>query len=275
MAIAKSGRQAHKSAEYYYYIVRGDGKTSGPYLSSEILQLIAEKQVSFRDYCWRSGYREWRPIISTEDFRLEFKGDALNDPTFPKNEIPNEVERHGPVSHIPHALPEKKKRVIVTFAKTKIKRVSVYEWCFALLFSMLFAFLTANWTLNDLVSQLQQRTQELLVGSPQKVGAFYSEKAFPDYALAPLMSAQGIKKYDGKPIAVEVKGSIRSNLISSPIGRQSFELENVENVELWNPVAHGLPAVYQKPLHVRGYADFSSNRMKLLVSHPGAPIRSP
>ncbi len=268
----------NQSERAYWFIVRGD-ELLGPYMSAQIFDQLRDASLGPSDFCWKDGFSEWRPLASVSEFGNECRGKTFAVITYPKLAIPSQKgtetgkrRRASDGMTMLSLAPEHRKVVQVNFAKTRVRRLSLYEWAFAMAFAMVCTFLGSKLTLDAVLSRMEQlRQQRHVAGRYQRLGmASENTYVLPAYAAMPLLSAPMLSETDYHVFGVQ-QGALQRPTMSflsfqsgKEIGTATWKLDSAYAPHFWNPVAHDLDPVYVRPVLTT-----------TLVPSPQAPKLSP
>jgi hypothetical protein len=237
-----------KSQEIIWFVARG-AVLKGPYTSGQIDQLLESKEILHNDFCWRQGFREWRPISSVEDFDRRANLTLL--PAYPSVEVPS-----GPgVSASPSTAwsgrversSTQPKRVEVQFAKSKRFSISIYEYGAAAILAVIFAYFSSQFAMKEVAKQITLKIELMTLGAPTTWGQVDDGLS---YALAePLFSAPSLETQAklgsvafwawqdlGRPVELRGQWPVQSSY--KPVGFS----ESLETVD----------PVYRRPVLIKG-----------------------
>lgn len=176
---------AREATEVIWFVARG-AVLKGPYTTDQLQDHIKRKDVSHLDFCWRQGFREWRPISSVDEFDRRADIQAL--PSYPSVEVPSAGTLPNPRESSSEASPVAQ-RVEVRFARSKRASISVYEWAGAVVFGVLFAYVATVFALNEVRRGLREQMALVSMGSSVREGEV--DQAVAIDHLSPLFSAPG------------------------------------------------------------------------------------
>ncbi|HVJ64830.1 MAG TPA: DUF4339 domain-containing protein [Bdellovibrionota bacterium] len=267
-----------QSERAYWFVARGDDLL-GPFMSSQLFDQLRDATLGPSDFCWKDGFAEWRPIASVSDFASECRGKTFAVVAYPKMGIPSQKSldtgkrrRAADSMTLLSLAPENRKVVQVNFAKTRVRRLSLYEWAFAMIFAMVCTYVGSKLTLDAVVTRMEQlRQQRYVAGRFQRLGTV-SEDAFvlSEYAALPLLSAPSLGNADYYVFGAQ-QGTLHRPTMSfvayksgNDLGNGTWKLDGTYAAHFWNPAAHELDPVYRRPVQTTA-----------LVPSPTAPAVSP
>jgi hypothetical protein len=268
-----------QSERAYWFVVRGD-ELVGPYMSAQISDQLRSGKVGPSDFCWKDGFAEWRPLASVSEFGNECRGKAFDVVAYPKLSIPSqkstETSKRRRASDSGMTMlslaPENRKVVQVNFAKTTVRRLSLYEWAFAMAFAMVCTYFGSKLTLDAVVSRMEQlRQQRYVAGRIQHLGGVSRDVyVMPDYAALPLLSAPSLSETDYHAFGVQ-QGVLQRPVMSfmainsgRKLGNQTWTLDESYSPFFWSAQSQKLDPVYIRPMQTTS-----------LVPSPQAPSLSP
>ena len=153
---------------------------------------MKKKEISFRDFCWKNGFAEWRPISSVHE--LDRRSSLRSLPPYPSIDVPGgskQVAVAAPVRHPDH--------VQVKLAKSTRHSISAYEWAAAVIFSLFFGYLCASYALNEVVHTMQVHNTIQNLGKPVVTG--HTESTPVDAEVwAPLWSAPQVETFQNQTL---------------------------------------------------------------------------
>ncbi len=179
------------SSEILWFVARGS-VLKGPFTSTQLEERIKKKDISYLDYCWRQGFREWRPIAAVED--LDRRRRMTRVPTYPTVEVP-QGGRPGPVA-VPAAsvepqAPGAPREVRINFSKVRNRKLSLYEWALAVVLAVILAHLSTAFALRSVEESLLHHFQFHRLSATGTLGT--PEASLPVDVWAPLASAPGLQ----------------------------------------------------------------------------------
>jgi hypothetical protein len=237
-----------KSQEIIWFVARG-AVLKGPYTSSQIDVLLESKEIAHNDFCWRQGFREWRPLSSVEEFDRRANLSLL--PAYPSVEVPSaSIARSSPpqnfVSRAERA-GSTTKRIEVQFARSRRFSISIYEYGVAAIVSVLFAYFASQFAIREVARQVSTRLEMMTLGSFESWGEQDQGLAFEFWApvlTAPSMEA-GFVKLAGVQTAWQDLGRQDLLTAAAPI-RSAYQPQE------FSDSLKSLDPVFRRPVRVQG-----------------------
>ena len=285
MTSSAAQKITHESAEILWFVARGT-VLKGPFTTAQLQEKMKKREISFLDFCWRQGFREWRPIGSLEDFDRRHRLKSL--PHYPSLEIPGGHDVESTPSNANHPLKQavaglsaavSTKRFEVSFSKAKRYSISIYEWGFAAIFSVVLAYVSTDFALTEVQHNVEQHLAMMSLGKPQFIGE-KPETVNPEF-WQPMLSAPSYT--ESLPLSQnELPGMV------SPIGDLPIQVEGLAVREhgtlsvggmtvqsnslpdLWTPETSGLDGVYAKRVILKGVLPVRAPA-SIEVTLPGEP----
>lgn len=281
--------------ETFWFIAQAN-TLKGPYTGEQLLTAIGKKEFSFSDFCWRPGFREWRPISSVPEFDRREKVQAV--PSYPTVPPPvNETFQRDFAAATPTANRSPVPKTIrVSFARSPRQAISIYEWGAAIVFAVIFAYLCSSFAMNEVRQHILAHLELKDLGHAQLIGT--PQHHLPPAVWQPLYSAPSLQ--DVAAAAGERSTLFQSNAIdftlpitlygqAAPLSHPSvsqrspastsgghvsvggFAIQNDSRLHLWSANEFDLDPVYSKPLLVRGYLSVHDGTT-LQINEPGEPF---
>jgi|GEM_PF-1557863 len=175
---------AETSQEILWFVARGH-VLKGPYTTDQLFDGIRRKEIGFLDFCWRQGFREWRPISAVDD--LDRRQRLKRLPAYPSVEVPC-----GGIVDAPPTRPVivgrgEPRSVKVNFSRTKRYNISHYEWALAIVFAVGFAHVSTQFALDRVSGDFRRLWEMKALGRVETTGDL--NPAPPPEVWAPLFSA--------------------------------------------------------------------------------------
>ena len=294
MNAASAKQLVDSSRDILWFVARGN-VLKGPYSTEQLQECIKRKEVSYLDFCWRQGFKEWRPIVAVN--ALDRRKRMARLPQYPTVEVPgggtieaprkaaastdatadgvgdtdNKQKENRLLSTLSETLPADRRRkpVEVTFARHKRHNMSIYEWAFAAIFAVGFAYFVSMFALQEVSENFLRRMFFLSFGNVRVVGEA-TEAVVPE-AWDPLYSAPGFVEaaHDGRvEMPVRIVGApIESGDRTSING---FEVTGHYPREVWRLEDKGIDPVYTQGFEARGYRS-PANGNKIVLRAAGEP----
>lgn len=247
----------------YWFVVRGESLV-GPLLPTQVLEQLRNSEVGPLDFCWKDGFSEWRPLASVSEFSEECSGKKFSPVAFPKLGVPNQKStdtsrrrRASDSMTLLSLAPENRKVVQVNFAKTRVRRLSLYEWAFAMMFAIVCTFVGSKLTVDSILARMESlRQQRHIAGRFQNLGGVEQEDRYvlADYAATPLLSAPAWGQIDYQVQLGQQGALVRPTmtfvgfLAGESLGTPTWPVDQKFRANVWNPVARDLDAVYHRPV---------------------------
>jgi hypothetical protein len=241
-AAAKQNQQLHTDA--LWFVARG-ATLMGPFSTEQLEGRVKSRELSFLDYCWRQGFREWRPIGSIDDF--DRRGRLRSLPDYPNVEVPA-----GPtplklqlVDSKQNATPNRKSFEI-TLARGRRHSITIYEWGAAAIFSIVLAYFAAVFSVQNFASEVDQKILlSFEAGAFEAVGQTNADAVSTDF-VGPLLSAPGLL---GGP-AIAARGPLNRGPAS--FVSASVEVSGLTRGREWHLAHPEFDPVYRRNLQVNG-----------------------
>lgn len=286
----KSTHSTVTSHATHLWFVAQDSIMKGPYTTPQIQDKISRRDFSPYDYCWRQGFKEWRPIASVPEIPLDSSREDL--PNYPSLEIPGSnrgINLNGPavVNESPvlesrilrNGFFQKKPRTYVNFKDGKRGAWSIYEWGAAAIFACIVSFLSTSFSLNLVRENFFQLWQTQQAGSVQVLGEPSNSETTSTHPIfwQPMLSAPGLmplltKDASGlNPNAPDIKIHAPVTILgvqnpdpkqqSPEIIDESGEKYLIKgNSELWNPARYNIDPIYIRPIQLNGYLSLENTK---------------
>lgn len=249
------------SERSYWFINQGD-EIVGPLLGSQVLDQLRSSKLGPSDFCWKEGFSEWRPLASVNDFSSACHGKKFIPVIYPKVAVPSHSQDSGKRRRSTDNMtmltlaPENRKVVQVNFAKTRVRRLSIYEWAFAMGFAMICTYVGSALTVDAILGRVEQiRQQRNVAGRFQSLGAVSADKyVLSDYAALPLLSAPSWGKFDyykslGQGGSLERASMTFVSFVSGEnLGSEKWKVDPKHKLNVWQPENHKLDGVYRRPI---------------------------
>lgn len=260
-----------------WFVARGS-VLKGPYSSEELEHCLRRKEIFYLDFCWRQGFREWRPIAAISEF--ERRGSRASMPVYPTVEVPLggadsvETSRSLDRRYVDRRQTTKSaRRVHVALGASRRKSFSVYEWALAVIFAVVFCYVGVQTALSELSDRLSLKIQLLSLGVPQTLEDH--NLSLPPEAWEPLYSARGYHDFmtDGS-----FAGKLHWHALL-PVLVRGFPVVDAQgkvhmgdhtivthsDINIWVASQHHADPVYAQPVIVRGF--LSAERPQEVIYH--------
>ncbi|MBS1983171.1 MAG: DUF4339 domain-containing protein [Bdellovibrionales bacterium] len=267
--------------EEIWFVARGS-VLKGPYTSAQIEEKIRKREFTYFDFCWKQGFREWRPLSAVESFDRREK--VRKVPSYPQVPVPSTsgADSRTPGAQAPvlplrretdHRIPE------IRFAKQRRHSITAYEWAAAVCFAVMFAYLASSYALNEVKQSILQRVELHDLGRPQSFGTaehsveasfwdpLYSAPSFADTAHLP-SSADGITQTTAT-LPVKLRGHAQPQKANA-FQMNGYAVNTDHGAPVWTAADYDLDPVYSRVVEFRGYLS-PANGSVILVKHPGDP----
>lgn len=286
----------------------------GPFSAAQITDKIKSRELSALDFCWREGFREWRPLSSVDEFERRGKIKSLSpypsvalpnsngttagkpqgsgDPIKQNSETPKKDQKTFKIfrNELPtETRSEVPRKFIVSFSRAKKSPLSIYEWTLALGLTLGFAYAAVHFALGEVQRTLQARLAFLEAGVPLVLGEFQAQdsealvepEGFVPEAWYPLYSAPGYVDWANQNthsamarFEVLVEG-LPGNIDGQVLEVNGFRVPGA-NVKSLELTTQGieLDPVLVKRTRVQGYLN-PLNPKEILVRYPGSPFLYP
>lgn len=291
-----TAEQQTRPSEIFWFIAQAD-VLKGPYTADQVTKAIEKKELTFSDFCWRQGFKEWRPISSVKDFDRREKVQSL--PSYPSVLPPVNENFQRELATLGTNSRPVQKTIRVSFARSPRQAISIYEWASAVVFAVFFAFLASSFSLREVRRNVLAHLEINDLGRPQTVGNHH--ESLPTAVWSPLFSAPSLgdvvqmssersSLFTSDPIhfSLPVTLSGHGNLSPSPAssGRApastqessltvaGFGIGNETKLQLWKAEEFDLDPVYSKALLVRGYLS-GHDGTKIQIENDGEPYLAP
>lgn len=251
-----------QSERSYWFVAKGDSLV-GPLLSSQVLEQLRYAELGPSDFCWKDGFTEWRPLASVSEFGVECANKTFSIVLYPKLAIPNQKgtdngkrRRASDGMTMLSLAPDHRKVVQVNFAKTRVRRLSIYEWAFAMMFTLVCTYVGAKLTVDSILARMDQLHQsQEVAGDLQILGGTDTDRyVFDDFAAQPLLSAPSWGQLDHQVFSGQA-GVLERPVMTFVayksrdfIGSKTWTLDPAIKANVWNPESHELDPVYQRPI---------------------------
>lgn len=184
MNASSAKKVVESSQEILWFVARGN-ILKGPYSTEQLFDCIKRKDIGYLDFCWRQGFREWRPISAVDD--LDRRKRLKRVPTYPSVEVPGGGAELPPLRAVPSVPRREERAVRIEFSRGRRGNMSVYEWAFAIIFAVIFAHVSTRFALNRVAEDFGRLWNLKYMGAVETVGNVGEE---PQPAVwAPLFSA--------------------------------------------------------------------------------------
>jgi hypothetical protein len=280
-------RLAQESPDIIWFVARGS-ILKGPFTTDQLQAQIQRKDVSHLDFCWRQGFREWRPIASVSDFDRRQEEREL--PSYPSVEVPCAPEPTLRVvaDRNSQNVGTNNRRIQVSFSKTRRHSISAYEWGFAIIFSVAFAYFASVFALEEVRRGVEQRLSLWTIGLPGQWGQH--ESSLPPQVWSPLYSAPGFVELAAErpsdfrdpqdvrvSLPVEIEGHVQVGELPGEYKLGPYVLKTAqpdrgrapasvtEGGSSWDPV-------YSRSIRVRAFQS-PRDASVLWIHEPGEPLR--
>lgn len=289
-------QQQTRPSEIFWFIAQAD-VLKGPYTAEQVSKAIEKDELSFADFCWRQGFKEWRPISSVKDFDRREKMQSL--PTYPSVLPPVNENFQRELATLGTNSRPVQKTIRVSFARSPRQAISIYEWATAVVFAIFFAFLASSFSLREVRRNVLAHLEINDLGRPQTIGNHHN--ALPTDVWSPLFSAPSLVDvvqmsnnrstlsisdpiHFSLPVTVSGHGHLSAppvatgrapaSLSSSALSIAGFGIGHDQNLKLWDAKEFDLDPVYSKALLVRGYLS-GHDGTKIQIENDGEPYLAP
>jgi hypothetical protein len=239
---------AQTSPDILWFVARGN-VLKGPYTTEQLFDCIKRKEVAYLDFCWRQGFREWRPISSVDD--LDRRKRLSRVPSYPTVEVPGGgSEVPAPKSAVSNRREETPVRI--AFTRSRRHNISLYEWAFAIIFAVGFAHFSTQFALKTVSEDFLRLWDLKVLGRVESVGDRVTSPT-PE-VWAPLFSAPSLADTaDSGFVSLEVSqiGTARPSADGVELAGYSVK-GPLAQWESWKVQDTALDPVYTRTFEIHG-----------------------
>jgi len=269
-------------ANSIWFVARGD-VMRGPYTTEQVNAGLKTKEIHFTDFCWKQGYKEWRPVWAVTDF--ERRGQLRRLPVYPSMPIPVPVqdEKSTAASAVKakSAAVRQEKNIKISFAKSPRQAISMYEWALAIILGIGLSYFCTQFALNEVQQGVLAKLQVSLLGRSQSVG--HSKHAVRPEVWSPLFSAPGFAEMqkeqefhsaNSTAAPIDLKFSVKVSGhptfdANKNLSIGGYQIQNSDLVPVWLPSDIGVDPVYSTPITVKG--ELSADHAQIVATPNGEP----
>jgi len=217
---ATSGRES------FWFVARGE-TLKGPYTIDQLKAAMRKHDVSVNDFCWRQGFREWRPISVTE------AGSDGTMPSFPSITHPGQT---GAAAAEAITDQKKPKHIKVSFSKIPRYSITIYEWALAILFACALSYTATHYALREVQDSVARQLDVRQMDKTVRVGSPKDAHVPNVRAWDPVLSAPNLKMLQEsndlsarnpftEPLGFRMSATVSGHLMPGPKG--TFTVEGV------------------------------------------------
>lgn len=268
MAESTAQKFSTDHAERFWFVARED-VLKGPFSSEELQAKVKSKEISYLDYCWRQGFKEWRPVGSVSEFDRRGRLRAL--PSYPNIDVPGGGAAKSSGTPAPQFVERRKKSIEVRLNRASRFSITIYEWAGALVFALVLSFLSVNFALNEVQDAATTHRELSEAGRLEDfAGPEFEADSTPSNAevWAPVFGAPGYKEYFSSTASLnrtlpqttnmkwgmdlEVNGYLKPERDGGLSVSGVLVLNPFGFVVPWNTQTEMLDPVYIRPARIRG-----------------------
>lgn len=253
-----------KAQEQLWFLVKGENIT-GPYKNSKILTLINESEISVNDFCWRHGFKEWRPIRSIQEISELIDEKKLLDQRqvpYPEIEAPYRKDLEITLKRKYPEIKEVSPKVVkVRLSKVHKREFAMGELIVVFFFTLALSYFTLDRGLSLVQNNLTKFVQVKTLNRVMSIGN--EKKPLNLYLVDPLLSAPGLTRMKNLKIPVQYEGNLKATDNQSFV--QPFQLNGYEG-SLEGQYFEELDPVYTKRVNVKGLYQPQQSSKEIFVN---------